>query len=234
MHLKDWLTSKPISLSLSSGFFGFYSHVGFMQALSELPIEYKIFRGSSAGALVAAGMAAGLKVKEISEVLTQIQTRDFWDPQFGFGYIKGARLTETLAKFLPANFEDLAYPLEVSTFDVVSRQTVVFSSGPLCSVVAASCRIPILFHPFKHEKSVLVDGGVQDHLAIKNIQPLERILCHQLQKPFPWDLSHQKLFAKFDLRQIQLKSIQRSGPRRLHLGPEIIQRSYEQTKLILD
>lgn len=35
MTLQTWLEENPFTLALSSGFFGFYAHAGFLKALEE-------------------------------------------------------------------------------------------------------------------------------------------------------------------------------------------------------
>jgi len=67
--LRDWLLEAPFSLGLSSGFFGFFAHAGFLSALEEEGLQPRAAWGSSAGALVGGAWAAGLSADEFSRVL---------------------------------------------------------------------------------------------------------------------------------------------------------------------
>lgn len=234
MKLNHWLTEKPISLSLSSGLFGFFAHAGFCQALEEQPVQFHTFRGSSAGALVATALAAQISAREFSKILFEIRRQDFWDPSWGFGYLKGDKLQILLEKHFPKNFEDLRYPLEISCFDVKKMKTVALNSGPLAPAVAASCRIPLFFHPYKNDSQLLVDGGVEDHLALLQAKPNERILCHQLSEPFPWDFSRRQPWNSNELQKIQLEKIPRSSPFHMDRGPQITERAYNQSKALFN
>jgi len=233
MNYATWLSEKPISISLSSGLFGFFSHAGFLQALEEYPLKYKILRGTSAGALAAAAVASSMTAAEFKDILLQIQRRDFWDPALGFGYLKGEKLIRLLENHFPKNFSDLSYPLQISCFDIKKMKTVVIDSGPLCSPLAASCRVPLFFHPVRWNSHWLVDGGVHDHLSLLRMKDDERVLCHQLSPAFPWDYSRFRNLKNKDIRVIQLKNIPASGPFRLDRGPHIIEESYHQTKAAL-
>ena len=91
----DWLKEKPFSLSLSSGFFGFFAHCGFMSVLEERQLLPARISGSSAGALIAGLWAAGLDTDYIYRVLSTGKRDDFWDPHLGLGFLEGKRFRGT-------------------------------------------------------------------------------------------------------------------------------------------
>ena len=67
--LKHWLKSEPFTLSLSSGFFGFFAHCGLWQAFHEEGIRPNKITGASAGALVGAAMATGRAPEEFTDII---------------------------------------------------------------------------------------------------------------------------------------------------------------------
>lgn len=77
--LAAWLAEAPFTLAMSSGFFGFFAHAGFLAALEDQGLRPSAVRGSSAGALVTGAYAAGLAATDLARTLFRIQRRDFWD-----------------------------------------------------------------------------------------------------------------------------------------------------------
>lgn len=174
-HLRD--LPRPLVAVLSSGFFGFFAHAGFLQALRELGVEPDAYAGSSSGALVAAFAAAGLTPARMLEDFHRLQRADFWDPPRGGqllawaarrlrgrgGWLAGEAFEQQLHRFLPvATFEELSKPCLVATLDLASNRRRVFTSGPLAPVIRASGAVPGLFAPVRLNGAVLVDGGVSD------------------------------------------------------------------------
>src|SRR5262245_21144563 len=89
MTLREWLALGPYTLALSSGFFGFYAHTGFVAVLEREGLPPDRVTGSSAGALVAGLWAAGLDAPAIEAELRRLRRADFWDPRPGAGLLAG-------------------------------------------------------------------------------------------------------------------------------------------------
>ncbi|MEO7092727.1 MAG: patatin-like phospholipase family protein, partial [Polyangiales bacterium] len=124
--LREWLREAPFSLGLSSGFFGFFAHAGFMTVLEDEGLLPARLSGSSAGALVAGLWSAGVDAPLIGEELVKVEREHFWDPGVGFGLLRGARFRARLDDLLPIDtFEKTRRPLVLSVFDVLSRKTRV-------------------------------------------------------------------------------------------------------------
>ena len=67
--LSDWLSERPFTLTLSSGFFGFFAHTGVLTALLERDLVPHRLTGSSAGALVAGCWASGADIALMKQKL---------------------------------------------------------------------------------------------------------------------------------------------------------------------
>ncbi len=61
--------------------------------------------------------------------------------------------------FGPISFEQLEIPLATVALDLISGQSVVFTSGPLVDGVYASSAIPSVFPPVMQEGRMICDGG---------------------------------------------------------------------------
>ncbi len=76
MNLHDWLAEQPFTLSMSSGFFGFFAHAGMLTALTEQGLKPSKITGASAGALVGGCYASGCSIAELKAELFSLQRAD--------------------------------------------------------------------------------------------------------------------------------------------------------------
>lgn len=220
--VKEWLQDGPLDLYLGAGFFGFYAHVGFVKAIEEAGIKIKKIYGSSAGAIVGAMLANGYNATEVEKIVLNIKREDFWDPGPGLGLLKGKKYHDLLLRFLPESFSGLKLPFEVTVFDILSLRFKNISSGDLCGAVRGSSAFPGLFHPVKVEQKIFMDGGLFEKFPPHQ----ERVLAHCFGRP-------QSLERKKNRFVVSLKSLPRSGPTRMHLAEDIIEKAYFQTKNLL-
>ena len=191
--LADTLRAQPFELILSSGFFGFYAHTGVVAALEEAGLAPSLVGGSSAGAMIAALVAAGIPATAIAERLFAIRREDFWDldPRFGLrlggagpGLLRGRAfdrlLEETLHSVGAREFADCKTPVRIVVFDVAARATVVLDRGPLAPAVRASCSLPGMFQPVVLDGRRYLDGGIGDRAGMRAATPGVRVLFHHL------------------------------------------------------
>lgn len=171
----EYLEQNPFTLSLSSGFFGYFAHIGFLQALDLKNLKPTEIAGSSAGALVAAGLASGQTIQDLTNVFLKIKKEDFWDPQFGFGYIKGEKIENLLSEYCVERFDQTTIPLKISAFNINRLKTEVISTGSVAKACRASASVPGLFHPVKINNHYYYDGGVQDRPGHKAFNKSELI-----------------------------------------------------------
>ncbi|MDF1664447.1 MAG: patatin-like phospholipase family protein, partial [Planctomycetota bacterium] len=173
--LRAWLEAEPFTLTMSSGFFGFFAHCGTLKALEEQGLTPKAVSGSSAGALIVSCWAAGLSADEIAEPLSTLSKDEFWDPWPGFGLLRGRKFAAKLQDMLPIHrFEECRVPVALSIFDVLTASTRVINSGDLISAIRASCAVPLLFHPVWIGARPALDGGLRDRPGIQGLPPGDR------------------------------------------------------------
>lgn len=156
------------------------AHIHVIEALDELGIRPVAIAGSSIGAIMGAAMSAGMTGQDMHDfahaVLSRRSevTRRIWRARPGtlseFVSV-GLRVTQFnipriltafLPEVLPARFEDLAIPLQVTATDYYAQEAVVFDSGDLHSALCASAAIPAVFQPIAHDGRLLVDGGISN------------------------------------------------------------------------
>ncbi len=234
--LREWLREEPFTLTMSSGFFAFYAHTGFLSVLEDEGLVPVRVSGSSAGALVAGTWAAGVSAAALWQDLLAIQRRDFWDPRWGWGFLAGQRFQERLAAMLPVHtFEACRSPLAVSLFDVSTRKTVVRTTGPLTETLRASCAVPLLFHPVRVEGRFYLDGGVADRPGLAGVPDAARTLYHHIESRSAWrNQDAMKIPSRPNMRTLVLEQLPRSGPFKLENGRLALHAARMQTRRALD
>ena len=154
------------------------AHIHVIEALDELGIRPVAISGSSIGAIMGAGMAAGMSGLDIHHYARSILGRRgevasrIWKSRPGTlreAVAGGFRLGQfdicrILKQFLPDpvpdTFEELRIPLKVTATDFYGHCLAVLDSGDLLSALAASAAIPALFRPVRRDGRLLVDGGI--------------------------------------------------------------------------
>lgn len=234
MRLIDWLKEDDFTLSLSAGFFGFFAHCGFVKALHEENLKPALLTGASAGAIVSACWASGMKPNEIEKSLLEVSKKDFWDPGLGLGYLKGNKFESRLASFLHADFSKLEIPLHIATYSLRHRRTEIMQSGSLPAAVRASCAVPLMFHPVTINKRLYWDGGIRDKAALHAVPTEARVLSHFLisDKVSDW-FEEKSIKDRTNAKFVVLPNLPRLGPNKLSQGKEAIDMAYTETRKAL-
>ncbi|ACY14197.1 patatin-like phospholipase family protein [Haliangium ochraceum] len=235
--LSQWLAEAPFTLTMSSGFFGFFAHTGVVSALTEAGLAPQRITGSSAGALVGGLIAGGVPVTTIADELLALTREDFWDPRPGLGLLRGRAFRGILERMLVARrVEDCVTPVALSVFDLLRRETVVVQSGDLASAIHASCAVPVMFHPVWREGRMLVDGGVADRPGLAGVEAGERVLYHHLASRSPWRRKGSpalRIPNRPGLRALCFE-LPRSSPFRIERGHQAMSIAREHTLRALD
>ncbi|MEK1929131.1 MAG: patatin-like phospholipase family protein [Pararhizobium sp.] len=169
------------------------AHIHVIETLDELGIRPAAIAGSSIGAIMGAGMAAGLSGAEIREhtmatvgrrkeiinrlwslrpsSFTQV-TKGFRVGQFNIERILPAFLPESV----PKDFDDLKLPLKVMTTDYYGQAERVCQSGDLHQALAASAALPAVFLPVRIDGRVMIDGGLYNPVPFDHLTGLADIV----------------------------------------------------------
>jgi len=174
------MSALPVVAVMSGGGVKAIAHVGAMRALGEANLAPTHFIGTSMGAAVAAGFAAGLSPDEVEARLREIRRRDVAAVSpvalakglYATAILKGEPLRESLERFIPVqHFSDLDHPLTVTATDMDSGELVRFgfdgSAVPLVDAVYASCALPLLYPPARIGGRRLADGGLRGVVALE-------------------------------------------------------------------
>jgi NTE family protein len=170
------------------------AHIHVIETLDELGIRPVAVSGSSIGAIMAAGMAAGMSGAEIREhALTTVgnktavvariwglrpaTVRDAVAKGIRIGQFNLERILKAfLPSELPARFEDLLVPMKVITTDYYGQCEVIIEQGELFPALAASSAIPAVFMPVRLRDRVMIDGGISNPVPYECLMDLADIV----------------------------------------------------------
>ncbi len=165
---------KEVALVLSSGSSRGMAHIGAIRALLENGYTITSVAGTSMGAIVGGMYAAG-KLDELERWCLSLDRRhilqliDFAPTNNSL--VKGDRVVSELEAMIPdVRIEDLPIPLTIVATDVHTGEEVLFTQGRLIDAIRASMSLPLFFRPFKHDKQLLVDGGLSNPLPLNRVK----------------------------------------------------------------
>jgi len=154
------------------------AHIHVIETLDELGIRPTAIAGSSIGAIMGAGMAAGMSGRDIhayarsvlsrrSEVATRMwrsrpgSFREMLEGGFRVGQFNIERILKAfLPAEIPSDFAKLEIPLKVTATDFFGHGLAVIEEGDLYSALAASAAIPAIFRPVSRNGRLYIDGGI--------------------------------------------------------------------------
>ncbi|HXE57723.1 MAG TPA: patatin-like phospholipase family protein [Gemmatimonadales bacterium] len=175
-------SSPPFSLVLSGGGLKGLAHVGVLQALEEHGLVPSLVVGSSMGALVAAGWAAGVPVSELVARAHRVRRRDVFQVAHADMAIRRLKAPavyrreplDALIRDLVGDrtFHDLIHPLVVNTVDIDSGMQVLWGlpglrDARVADAVFASCALPGIFPPREIAGGYYADGAVVENLPVR-------------------------------------------------------------------
>ncbi|KOF15994.1 Patatin [Ensifer adhaerens] len=187
-------SGPSIALALGGGGARGLAHIHVIEAFDELGIRPVVIAGSSIGAIMGAGMAAGLSGAEIREhtLATVGHRREvvnrLWQLRpaswseavtngFRFGQFNVERVLKAfLPEAIPATFSELDIPLKVVVTDYYGQTEHVCETGDLQKALAASAALPAVFVPVKIAGRVMIDGGIYNPIPFDHLRGLAEIV----------------------------------------------------------
>ncbi len=165
--------TSGVTLALSGGAARGAFHLGAIEALREYAIPVKAISGSSIGAIVGAGIAAGRSPRELLEIFQSRSFRKIFRLNlFGEGLLKIDRNAAILREIAPIpRLEDHPIPLYVTAVESGEGNLRRFNRGDTVSILLASAAIYPLFEPVIYRGEKLLDGGIYDNLPVEPLLP---------------------------------------------------------------
>lgn len=162
--------SNPIiGLALGSGSARGWTHIGILQGLEELGIRPQVVAGTSIGSLVGAVYVTG-QLTEFAEWVQTLTPRDVFglmDLSFSGGVVKGERLFDFFeGRHQNPDIETLDKRYISVCTEMKTGREIWITRGPVLDAARASCAIPGLFSPVKHQDRWMLDGGLVNPVPV--------------------------------------------------------------------
>lgn len=163
-----------ISLALGGGGARGLSHVGVIKVLRREAIPVTAIAGTSMGAIIGAGYAAGVPVQQIEDLALHVRRRRdqirLVDLKLrgGSGLLRGTRVYSLLAGMLgeERTFEDMLIPFAVVSVDLLTGREVLIRDGRIVDALRATMSVPGVFEPVVRGDTLLADGGVLNNVPV--------------------------------------------------------------------
>ncbi len=146
-----------------------FAHTGVLKVLDEAGIRADLVVGTSAGSLVGALYAGGIRNDELLETALAVQREELVDFVFPHrGFIEGNRLQTYIDRALKGRLiEQLDIPFAAVATELGTGRLVAFTRGDTGMAVRASCSVPVVFQPTAIRGSEYVDGGLVSPVPVR-------------------------------------------------------------------
>lgn len=151
--------ANGFTLALGGGGARGWAHIGVARGLDRLGLGPTRIVGTSMGAIIGAGMAAGRTPDQMEEAARR--TRVYRLMRRGRLALFDARplLERTVAELGDPRIEELPIPLGVTTYDLVAGQPRLITSGSLVDALERSIAVPFFLPPRRDAEGVWCDAG---------------------------------------------------------------------------
>lgn len=147
------------TLALGGGGARGWAHIGVARGLDLLGLRPTRIVGTSMGAIIGAGMAAGRTPEQMEEAARR--TKVYRLMRRGRLALFDARplLERTVAELGDPLIDDLPIPLGITTYDLVAGRPRLITSGSLVDALERSIAVPFFLPPRRDADGVWCDAG---------------------------------------------------------------------------
>jgi len=148
--------------------------VGVLEVLDREGVPIDCIAGTSAGSLVGAAYAAGIRGQRLVELTQQVRwrlaARLTWPRD---GLVSFAPLERYVTRIIgDVTFADLEIPFAAVATDMATGEQVALRTGRVAAAVRARCSVPGAVVPVELDGRLLVDGGVVNNLPISVVRDM--------------------------------------------------------------
>ena len=151
---------EPFTLALGGGGGRGWAHIGVARALEEAGLRPSLIVGTSMGAIVGAGIAAGFDADQMLRMADATSVYCLVGRRARFAMFDPGPLLEALDEALGrARIEELPTPLAITAYDLVAGRPAAITSGRVVDALRRSIAVPLFFPPCRDASGVWCDAG---------------------------------------------------------------------------
>lgn len=162
-------TAPVIGLALGSGSARGWAHIGVILELEEMGIHPQVVAGTSVGALVGAIYVSD-ELNKLAEWVQTLNVREvvrLLDITFSGGMVRGEKLFGYFEQHHSnADIRTLKKRYASVATEMHTGREIWLTNGPVLSAARASCALPGVFAPVKHDGRWMLDGGLVNPVPV--------------------------------------------------------------------
>lgn len=152
--------SDGFTLALGGGGARGWAHIGVARALEGYDLRPRRIVGTSMGAVIGAGMAAGRTAAQMTEAARRVSVYRSLRRRGRLALFDSRAMLERMVRDLgDPLIEDLPTPLGVTTYDLVAGRPRLITSGSLVDALEVSIAVPFFLPPRCDADGVWCDSG---------------------------------------------------------------------------
>lgn len=161
------IRTEGFTLALGGGGARGWAHIGVARGLEEAQLHPALIVGTSMGAIIGAGIAAGYSSRHIESVAARMPIYRLVGRRGRFALFDPRPVLERMAGEIgDPKIEDLPTPLAVSAFDLVAGRPTAITSGRLVDALERSIAVPFFFPPCLDDEGVWCDAGPWEGMPV--------------------------------------------------------------------
>jgi NTE family protein len=179
-RLARTIERRVVGVALGAGAAFGLAHIGVLRVLDDAGIPIDVVAGSSIGAVIGTGYAAGATGAELEAIAYERSSfarlaASTVDVAFtGDGLMAGRRLLSYLRPFLfgARDFDDCVLPMRAVASDLAHGEAVPIGEGSVELAMRASIAVPPVLSPVLVDGRTLVDGGITNPVPCNVVRDL--------------------------------------------------------------
>lgn len=151
---------RGFTLALGGGGARGWAHIGVARALAERGLQPRRVVGTSMGAIIGAGIAAGHTPEQMEAAARRTSVYRLVGKRGRLALFDPRPLLERMAADLgDPRIEDFPTPLGVTTYDLVAGRPRLITEGRLVDALEVSIAVPLFFPPRRDADGIWCDAG---------------------------------------------------------------------------
>lgn len=166
--------ARGFTLALGGGGARGWAHIGVARALEERGLRPRRIVGTSMGAIIGAGMAAGRTADEMEEAARRLSVHRLMRKRGRLALFDPRPALEAMARELgDPRIEDFPMPLGITAYDLVAGRPRLITSGSLVDALEISIAVPLFFPPRRDADGVWCDAGPWEGIPVSQARAWE-------------------------------------------------------------
>ncbi|MEO6295449.1 MAG: patatin-like phospholipase family protein [Candidatus Limnocylindria bacterium] len=159
--------ANGFTLALGGGGARGWAHIGVARALEAHGLRPRRIVGTSMGAIIAAGMAAGHSAAQMEAAARRVSVYRLVGRRGRLALFDPRPLLERMAADLgDPRIEELPTPLGIAVFDLVAGRPHLVTEGWLVDALEKSIAVPLFFPPRRDRQGVWCDPGPWEGIPV--------------------------------------------------------------------